>query len=215
MTCEPGQGNGTVLVLGAGAVVREYYLDAFARLGRLGQVRVADVEPPALAGWRRSGIAGIHVGGIDLVRELPDVDRVIIALPNRLHAAACLAAIRAGVPTLVEKPVALTAAEHQAIVAESETRGVAVAVAMSRRFTLAFQGVQRFVRDGGIGEILAIDVEDGSEYAWSSETGEPFAPANGGVLADMGVHFLDCATLLGGSVRVERYEDDFRGGVEA
>ena len=208
-------GGGTILVLGAGAVVREYYLEAFERLGRLGQVRVADVDPIALARVKATGVAGVHVGGIELIRELRDVERVIVALPNRLHAEACLAALRAGVATLVEKPVALTAAEHQAIVAESEARGVSVAVGMSRRFTLAFQGLWRFVRDGGIGEIAGIDVEDGSEYAWSSETGEPFSPANGGVLADMGVHFLDCATLLGGPVRVERYADDSRGGVEA
>jgi nucleoside-diphosphate-sugar epimerase/predicted dehydrogenase len=208
-------GSGTVLVLGAGAVVREFYLGAFERLGCLGRVHVADVDPTALAEMKQSRVRGVHVGGIELIRELRDVDRVVVALPNRLHAEACLAALRAGVTTLVEKPVALSAAEHQAVVAESEALGVPVAVGMSRRFTLAFQGLWRFVRDGGVGEITGVDVEDGAEYAWPSETGEPFSPANGGILADMGVHFLDYARLLGGPVRVERYEDDSRGGVEA
>jgi nucleoside-diphosphate-sugar epimerase len=60
-----------------------------------------------------------------------------------------------------------------------------------------------------------VDIQHGSPYGWPAESLAPFRTENGGLLADMGVHYLDLAENLAGGLSPAWYEDDYRGGVEA
>src|SRR5579871_105036 len=86
---------------------------------------------------------------------------------------------------------------------------------MVRRLLPSFEMLRQALGQGMIGELAGIDVEDGEPYAWSSDSGAAFQPANGGVLADMGVHYLDLIEEIGGEAQPLTYRDDARGGVEA
>jgi nucleoside-diphosphate-sugar epimerase len=73
----------------------------------------------------------------------------------------------------------------------------------------------RALQEGIIGSIIAVEVEDGARYAWTPVTSAAFDHENGGVLADMGVHYLDLVEHLVGRLKPRTYRDDYAGGVEA
>jgi predicted dehydrogenase len=137
-------------------------------------------------------------------RELiadPGVDAVAVVTPHDLHAAPCLAAIAAGKPLLVEKPLAGRVEEGEAIARAAAARGACVAVAQ----TLRYEPAVRAFRDAlaRMGGPLALHIllrgEDrnvGSDGAWRPRHHD------GGALLDAGVHFFDLATDFGlGRVR--------------
>jgi nucleoside-diphosphate-sugar epimerase len=66
-----------------------------------------------------------------------------------------------------------------------------------------------------IGRLLAIDVHDHQTFGWRPRSIGFFAPEAGGVLADMGVHYLDFLDQLAGPLTPVSYEDDWRGGNES
>lgn len=67
---------------------------------------------------------------------------VILATPPATHPEMALAAIRAGVPVLIEKPMALSLQDARAVVGEAESRGVLAMVGHTHLYSNAF-------RDGG------------------------------------------------------------------
>jgi len=205
-----------ILILGAGAATEHLHLPALARLGWLEQATVADLNGETLSRLKvlHPPIRASAVGFNDAINA-ERVDFVLVALPNHLHEEACLAALEAGVPVLCEKPLALSAQTCLSLGAAFHVAGITLGVGMSRRFTHAFRAMQVAIRAGVIGEIHSVQVSHGGLYEWPSNTGEAFRPANGGVLADMGVHFLDLLQILLGKLELESYSDDWAGGVEA
>src|SRR5262249_24109399 len=67
---------------------------------------------------------------------------------------------------------------------------------------------------GEIGDLTAIYVEHGGPFHWPVQSLAPFLPENGGVFADMGIHYLDLAESLAGPLELRSYHDDSPGGVE-
>jgi hypothetical protein len=139
----------------------------------------------------------------------------VIALPNCLHEEAALAELAAGYHVLCEKPLALTEAGCRRIAAAAEAAGRVAAVGMVRRLTAASVALREALAAGLVGAVRRIDIEDGAYYPWLSDSGAFFRPENGGILADMGVHYLDLAADLFGPLEPVRYHDDWRGGCEA
>lgn len=205
-----------ILILGGGAVTEHLHLPALARLGWLENTRVVDLNAPALE-HLQAVHPGLQVSAIGFAEALKSgrADFVVITLPNHLHEAACLAALEAGVPVLCEKPLALGAEVCTQLADAFQRSGLALGVGMTRRFTHAFRAMRAAIKAGTIGEIESVRVSHGGLYEWPSSTGEAFRPANGGVLADMGVHFLDLLQLLLGKLEITGYADDWAGGVEA
>jgi nucleoside-diphosphate-sugar epimerase/predicted dehydrogenase len=209
-----------ILILGAGRVVSDFYLPALAGLGLTDCAKVTDCAPEQLAQintmWQ--GVRA-EVGDFRGVLERDAngaASRVaIVALPNVFHVEACLLAIAAGYDVLCDKPLALHAHECESIFAASSQAGRIVDVNMCRRYLPSMVAMRRALRDGVIGDLVSVDLEDGAPYGWSPATSAPFHPANGGVLADMGVHYLDLIEHLVGPLKPRAYWDDFEGGVEA
>jgi predicted dehydrogenase len=101
--------------------------------------------------------------------QLPDaVDAVTIAVPTESHLAVALPLVRAGVPVLVEKPLARSVADADVLLAAARERGVMVAVGHTERFNPAVAaarphlGVPRFIEVHRLGTFpersLDIDV---------------------------------------------------------
>jgi predicted dehydrogenase len=71
---------------------------------------------------------------VDILRDFPDLDVLAIATPDHLHTAPALAALEAGAHVIMEKPMALDAAEADAILAASKRAGRVVGVDMHKRY---------------------------------------------------------------------------------
>src|SRR5262249_1564308 len=87
-------------------------------------------------------------------RDKIALDGVIIATPNQLHLENALEAIHAGLPTLVEKPIAHNADAAEILVREAEKTGVPILVGHHRRHNPVIRAAKRVLDDGRLGKIL-------------------------------------------------------------
>jgi predicted dehydrogenase/nucleoside-diphosphate-sugar epimerase len=212
--------NITILVLGAGRVVSEFYLPALAALGLISCAKVVDRAPEQLARVAaRWPEVEVQVGDFREALRQQESNNIrgaaIVALPNMFHVDACRLAVAAGYDVLCDKPLALQREACLSVYAAACRAGRVVDVNMCRRYLPSMVAMRRAIQDNLIGEIVSIDVEDGGSYAWNPTTAAPFAKENGGVLADMGVHYLDLIEHLFGRLEPAAYRDDCAGGVEA
>jgi predicted dehydrogenase len=147
----------------------------------------------------------------DVWRRAADYDLVVVGAPARAHVPLANAAVEAGLPVVVEKPFAPTAAEGRALVEQARERGVLLTVFQNRRWDGDFLTVRRLIEQGDLGEVTRFessferwrpDVKPGS-YAEED-------PAAGGVLFDLGSHLVDQALQLFGRVRSVYGEIDTR-----
>jgi len=131
---------------------------------------------------------------VDLLAD-PAVDVVCIALPHTLHAEATIAAVRAGKAVMLEKPMAPTLADCDAIVRVIAETGVPFMVAHPYRFMATYQEAQRLILDGAIGRPvvgMAAMVKD-----WTFDRREPWHLApGGGMWLTNGCHLVDRLCLL-------------------
>ena len=123
-------------------------------------------------------------------------DAVVIGVPNYLHAPFAIAALKAGVAVLVEKPMATNAAEAQQMAEASQKSGAALMVGHCWRFDPEVIWLKQQVLAGRLGKIIrtkgyGVHVHWGPG-GWFSQ--KKFA--GGGALADMGIHAIDTARFL-------------------
>ena len=134
------------------------------------------------------------------------VDALVVCTPNALHATQAVLALEAGIPVLVEKPMAINAQEAERMAKVSEQTGVPLMVAHCWRFDAEARWLRGRIRDGGVGRPVrtsgsGIHVNWGPK-GWFTEA----ALAGGGALVDMGIHAVDTARfLLGDPVPTDVY----------
>lgn len=201
-------------------MVTEFYLPALAALGQLANVTVYEPRE-SVSTEIRTRFPEARVCSSDYRVALADpavaerFDAAVIALPNRFHEEAVALALNRSLHVLCEKPLALTREACLHLARCSEDVNKLLMVGMVRRLVPSLQALRSALQDGLIGNVKGVDIEDGEPYAWLSTTPAPFLPENGGVLADMGVHYLDIVESLLGPLNPVAYRDDSRGGVEA
>jgi len=134
-----------------------------------------------------------------------DVDAVYIATPPDSHAALTLRAAQAGKRVLVEKPMARTPAECEAMIAACDSAQVPLHVAYYRRFYPKFQAAKQLIGAGGIGRPVSITLQ----MAKPKDTAPASGPlpwrlrpeiSGGGLFMDTGVHRLDIILYLLGDI---------------
>jgi predicted dehydrogenase len=137
-----------------------------------------------------------------------NVDVISINTPNYLHAPQTIAALNAGIHVMVEKPMAMTAAEAEAMIAASEKSGAKLMVAHCWRFDPEVRWLKKQVDSGRLGKIIRTKGygvhSNWGPSGWFTQT----QFAGGGALADMGIHAVDTARfLLGDPQPVSVYAD--------
>ncbi len=88
----------------------------------------------------------------------PDVNAIYIATPPSSHATFAIMAMRAGKPVYVEKPLAASYDDCARINRISEQTGVPCFVAYYRRYLPYFRKVKEIIRQGGIGDIMNVQI---------------------------------------------------------
>lgn len=95
--------------------------------------------------------------GLDQAIEKARPDAVIIATPDPAHRAAAETVIEAELPLLVEKPLATTVADAEAIIALAERRGVPLMPGHLLRFDLRYARLAEAVRSGELGRPVVVE----------------------------------------------------------
>ena len=169
-------------------------------------------ELVAVANWRpdsagklaeRHGITRVTIDWEALAAD-PEVDAAIVATPNALHAPQTIALLRNGKHVMVEKPMATTVAECDAMIAASERSGAFLMVAHCWRFRDEVVALRDRIRAGELGEVVktrgyGVHANWGPS-GWFTQRDL----AGGGALVDMGVHAIDTARFLLGEPVPER-----------
>ena len=202
-------------VVGCGAVGVSHYLPALARCRRAEAVMTVDADAAraraAAARWRVPHSAADH-------REVPGrAEAAVLALPNHLHAPVAVELLRAGVHVLVEKPMALSTAECDAMLEAAAAGGARLTVGLQFRFFDSTRLVAELLASGLPGRLEGCDLRLGVISSWPSVSDYMLRreTAGGGVLVDYGVHVLDLLLLWLGDWEAVRYRDDARGGIES
>ena len=147
-----------------------------------------------------------------------ELDLIVIASPNRTHVPLARAALEAGLPVVVDKPLAGTAAEARELAALAAERGLLLSVFQNRRWDNDFLTLAGLIEDGELGEVQRFESRferwrPQLKGGWR-ESGDP--EEIGGLLYDLGSHVVDQAlTLFGPAAQVYAESDLRRPGAAA
>lgn len=97
-----------------------------------------------------------HFSSIEDLLDAGDTDAVVIATPNQFHVAHGLACIEAGLPLLVEKPLADTVADGARLVDAARAAGVPLLVGHHRRHNPLVERARAAIEAGDIGSIVSV-----------------------------------------------------------
>ncbi|GJD80547.1 Inositol 2-dehydrogenase/D-chiro-inositol 3-dehydrogenase [Methylobacterium gregans] len=205
-------------IIGCGAVVDHHLLPALKRQGWAPSVLV-DRSPERLAllagraGRRRADIATAADW-----REVADrFDAALVATPHTTHGPIGLGLLEAGKHVFMEKPLATTSAEGEAMIAAASRKGLVLAVGLLRRNLIIAAWTKALIASGTIGAIRRVDAREGFVFNWATSSDALLRRdlSGGGVLMDTGAHTLDILGHWFGTMTPTRYRDDGTSGVEA
>jgi predicted dehydrogenase len=125
---------------------------------------------------------------------------VVIAAANAAHVPLARAAIAAGIPVLVDKPLAPSSAEGRSLVDDARQRNVPLTVFQNRRWDGDILTLQRLLDDGDLGDVVQFEsrFERWRLEARTGWRGSAAPDQAGGLLFDLGSHLIDQALLLFG-----------------
>jgi predicted dehydrogenase len=190
-------------VIGCGDV-SIVHLRAIKNLEGAKLVGVCDTdEDRRAAAAERYGVPGFagHRDMIDAVR--PDV--VHITTPHHQHVAVAIDCLDAGVPVLLEKPVAHTVSEADRLITAANRRPeVKVGICLQNRYNAAARAANTLLRSGDLGRILGGSAtvlwhRDAAYYRARPWRGQ-VRNSGGGVLINQAIHTLDLMEWLLGDV---------------
>jgi predicted dehydrogenase len=159
----------SIAVVGAGLIGRRHA----GHVAACPDARLSAIVDPSPAGEE---VAAAH--GVPLFRDLSALlasarpDGLIIATPNQLHVEHGLEAVAAGLPAIVEKPVADEVAGATRLVEAEEAAGVPLLVGHHRRYNPMVSRAKEVIDSGRLGRILALHGQ-----FWLMKPDDYFAPA--------------------------------------
>jgi predicted dehydrogenase len=184
-------------VLGVAKIATQKVIPAMQRCERATIAAIASRD--AAKAYLAAATLGIPTsyGSYEALIDDPDIDAVYIPLPNHLHVEWALRAAAAGKHVLCEKPIGLSVADVQTLIAARNRTGVLIQEAFMYRSHPQWLRVVEIVRSGRLGELRAVS------GAFSYFNDDPsnirnVAAWGGGGLYDIGCYLINSARLLFG-----------------
>lgn len=206
-----------VAIIGCGGITLQNHLPGLALCPEARLAALCDANPAVLEKARlASGVAVCHTDYREILKR-DDVQAVIVATPNFLHAPLAIAAAAAGKHVFCEKPLAMSFDEAKAMHDACESAGVRHMTAFTYRFVPAMRYLKHLVDQGDIGRpyhFRSCRLQDwGDRNLGWRQVGKL---AGSGELGDMLSHRIDYSHLLFGPMarlvgRTRRFLD-VRGG---
>lgn len=143
-------------LVGCGAIGRVHWraVDAAPEQVRYAACCDADAARAAAFAAER-GDLHVHARWDDVLRD-PDIEAVDLCLPHSQHVGMALEALSAGKHVFLEKPLALTTADCDRMIAAARARGLQLSVMHNRRFGAAARAVKAMLDDGTLGDLVLL-----------------------------------------------------------
>jgi len=197
-------------IIGCGNVTEVKSGPAFRKIARSELVAVMRRDGSKARDYaRRHGVRTWYDDAQKLIHDA-NVDAVYVATPPSTHKQYALAAIAAGKPVYIEKPMAMNAAECEEIERAGTAANVPVFVAYYRRRLPRFLKVQELLRDSAIGapRLVNVLVHAPHEPRYRDPQNLPWHVrpeiSGGGLFVDIGCHTLDLLDFLLGPITSAR-----------
>ena len=173
---------------------------AFAASPGVALVAAADPRQEARTRFIAEFGGNAYASVDDLLRDAR-VDSVYIATPHQFHADHAIAAARAGKHVLVEKPMALTMAEAEAMVAAARQAGVKLLVGHSHSLDPPIAAARAMIESGEFGRVKMITALNFTDFLYRPRRAEELdTAAGGGVIFNQAMHQVDIVRLLAGGL---------------
>lgn len=174
-------------------------LPAFVQDQRVRLVAACDPRAPARAQFARDFAAPVYPDIAGLAAD-PCVDAVYIASPHQLHAQHTRIAASQRKHVLVEKPMALTLAECDAMISACRAAGVRLIVGHCHSFDAPYAKAREIVCAGALGRVRMIHALNYTDFLYRPRRPEELqTDAGGGVVFSQAAHQIDIVRLLAGS----------------
>ncbi|MFC7373122.1 Gfo/Idh/MocA family protein [Fictibacillus iocasae] len=189
-------------IIGSGGIAQGRHIPAFQSFGEKAVITaVSDVnETTAKEAATKFHIPYYFTKYQDMWEH---VDAVMIATPNKFHRDITVAALDAGKHVLCEKPMAMTVAECEDMIAAQKRSGKILSIAYHYRYMKEASAAKRVMDSGDVGNPLVVRVQGLRRRkvpGWGVFTNKELQ--GGGSLIDYGCHLLDLSLWLMGSPKV-------------
>jgi scyllo-inositol 2-dehydrogenase (NADP+) len=190
-----------VAILGYGLAGRVFHGPLIAATPGLEVAAIVTADPERAAAAAREHPGAAVLGDVRSLWQGPAVDLVVVATPNQLHAELAGEALEHDVPVVVDKPLAVTSAEGEALLERAQARGVLLTVFQNRRWDTDQLTLRRLLAEDALGEVVRYESRferwrpDADAGKWRDALGPE---RGGGQLLDLGSHLIDQALQLFG-----------------
>jgi len=186
-------------IIGSGGIAQGAHMPGYAALADCEMLAVADISEAA----RNSAAAKFNVphkfkDWKDLLK-IEEIDAVSVCTPNTYHFQPTIDALKASKHVLVEKPMAVSAAEAKKMLQTARKLGLKLMVGQTARFGPQQRAMKEFIESGAIGDIYyarAMALRRRGIPGWGAFTSKKLSV--GGPIFDIGVHILDLTLWLMG-----------------
>lgn len=200
--------------MGYGLAGRVFHAPLIQRTEGL-EVAAVVTSDPGRATQAASDIPGVRVveDADALFAHDANIDVVVVAAANAVHVPVASRAIEAGLPVVVDKPLAPDVNSARELVRQAENAGVLLTVFQNRRWDNDFITVRALVSSGQLGKVHRFESRFERwapalrQRSWRED---PRPGAGAGLLLDLGSHLVDQAVLLFGPAAVVSAELDQR-----
>jgi UDP-N-acetylglucosamine 3-dehydrogenase len=196
-------------IIGLGGIGKTHLMNCL-KIENIQLTAVADISKSSLNRAKNLGVQNIYQDYNELLKN-PDVEAVIIALPNHLHAVSAQAAAEKGKHILLEKPIARNTVEGKTILAAAQSHNVKLMIGHPDRFVAENQALKERIEKGELGEIQiaqATNIGSGPfthrigvdapipvpDWWWNKQL------TGGGALIDLGSHKINLLRWFFGDV---------------
>jgi predicted dehydrogenase len=128
---------------------------------------------------------------VDKMLKIARPDLVIIITPHNTHAALAVKCLKAGAAVVVEKPMAITTAEIDAMLAAARKSRRMLSTFHNRRWDGDYLALKKIIAEGWIGKIVRAEAFMGGWYGPQGNWWRSVKKVSGGAIYDWGAHFTD------------------------
>jgi len=182
--------NIKVGIAGCGQIALAVHLPVLSRIPNVEIAALADADNVRLRAAASLAPQAATFRDSEELLAGSDMDALVICLPNCLHASVAIAAINAKKHIYLEKPLAVTLQEGQAVLQAWKGTSLTAMVGFNYRFNKLYETARRVIRSGALGEIAAMrtvfSLPEHPMPEWKRSVA-----SGGGVLFDLASHHID------------------------
>ena len=158
----------------------------------LGLVAICDSDPACAAKAQSDFLeVDVYTGLHEMLAEA-DIDLVAVVTPHNTHASIVIDCLNAGRHVVVDKPMAITVAEADRMIAAADKAKRTLAVFHNRRHDGNVRAIRNVIQSGAIGDVFHIELSE-CGYRRPADEWRSRKDASGGLFYDWGSHAIDWA----------------------